>query len=57
MKCQNVFSGKDKKKYFNMSSAGTFTQSIIKELNVKSNQDDEGAIMKGSSMKHHTVIS
>ena len=26
MKCQILFSGKNKKKYFNMSSAVTFTQ-------------------------------
>ena len=25
MKCQNLFSGKNKKKYFNMSSAENFT--------------------------------
>ena len=27
MKCQNLFSGKNKKKYFKMSSAEIFTQS------------------------------
>ena len=27
MKCQSLFSGKRKKKYFNMSSAENFTQS------------------------------
>ena len=27
MKCQNLFSGKTKKKYFNMLSAENFTQS------------------------------
>ena len=27
MKCQNLFSGKNKKTYFNMSSAENFTQS------------------------------
>ena len=28
MKCQNLFSGKIKKKYFKMSSAETFTQHV-----------------------------
>ena len=29
MKCQILFSGKNKKKYFNMSIAENFTQSVL----------------------------
>ena len=35
MKCQNLFSGKNKKKYFKMSSAENFTQSAF---NIKKHQ-------------------